>query len=83
MEPCGGCGRHVPGLGACPFCGAAVVAKGVMAGAAVLVLAACYGPAPAPADCVPSNEAEICDDGLDNDCNGDVDAADAACAPSE
>ena len=42
----------------------------------VCAVGACYA---ADASCIPTAAAEICNDGVDNDCNGLIDCADPAC----
>jgi hypothetical protein len=82
MMSCDACGRYVLEVGPCPFCAAGVVLKGAMVGASVLVLAACYGPPPSEKDdeCVAETDAvEVCDDGVDNDCDGLTDVDDDDC----
>jgi hypothetical protein len=86
MQSCPSCNRPLLRPGACPFCGATVqttpgLPRALTAGVAALVLSACYGPPPSGIDnpSCDDPQVEVCDDAIDNDCDGDTDAGDTDC----
>ena len=81
MIPCSVCERPLLQAGPCPFCDrGSGVPRVVLAGVSALVLAACYGPPPGGGeDACDTAATEVCDDGVDNDCDALVDLADDDC----
>ncbi len=82
MIPCSVCERPLLQAGPCPFCNRGSGIPGVvLAGVSALVLAACYGAPPGDwVVCDTSAQAdEVCDDGVDNDCDELIDMDDDDC----
>lgn len=81
MIPCSVCERPLLQAGPCPFCNrGSAIPRVLLAGMSALVLAACYGPPPGGSECdTAADDLEICDDGVDNDCDELIDMDDDDC----